>query len=453
MDTLLVFTRPFTNSFMKLIKELYQDKYHLLYISDFKYRDDVSLIKRQYHNLENDESLKKNLGLDYTNVQRRCRYLRYLDEQTSRKLINSAWLSIRDIFVEHKVKFFIGLPMDNYYLDLINIYCNENQIHNIYPVQSFLPEKTRITTRGEHIKVSDPTEEEVQKYMGILLNKKFRPTWLSDRRNKTKLLKLYLRERGKKVLFETMKMLKRDKFSFHYNCIYPMPGAITVKSIKLLGVKEIFSTTKEQVSDLVGKYRAAVFLPLQFSPESSLDYNIADSRFSQYKELLSTVIANLPDDVLLIVKEHPDMYGYREIEFYDLFLNRHNIALVDVDIPVQEIFELCPFLLVTGGASTGAEAVIKGKTVISLGGAFYNENVSCIHEIKNFDDVPKWPTYLTVINNTEQDKYLFLKNILSNCVDGPYDFVRTPESKHEIARKNIVNIMEYFLNKPKAILE
>lgn len=441
MKTIMIFDRPFTSNFTKEYK-MFGNEYNIIYISDFKYRDDVGLIKRKYKYLKDINQVSKDLFINYMEISMRCRYLRHLKPEESKRLINSVWLAIHEIFEEYKVDFFIGLPMDNYILDLIDLYCERNNIISINPVQSFLPNLTRITRRGEYINVRTPNEQEITEYLNLLLNKQFRPLWLSKHRTKKDLMKLYLRERGKKILFESMKVIKSDPYSFHYNCIYPMPGAITVKSINLLGIRDLFLTDKNILEQKIHKYKRAVFLPLQFSPESSLDYNIQDSRFSEYGKLIKNIIDNLPDDTLLIIKEHPDIYGYREKEFYNLFLGKENVVLVDVNITVQELFEYCSFVLVTGAASTGAEALVKGKTVISLGGAFYEEK-GFIHEINDFDKVKNWPEYLVDIKNNNQQLRQFIYRIISNCLLGPYDFVRTKEANITITKDNIRNIIDY----------
>jgi hypothetical protein len=439
MKTILVFDRPFTHAFTREYPRLGLP-HRFVYMSDFKYRDDVGLVSRQYRHLRRVTGAE-DIGVDLEIVARRCRYLRHLPTTFARRLAIAAWLAIEEVFAAVRPDSFIGLPMDNYYLDLIDQFCMQRGFNTLNPVQSFLPQLTRICRRGEWQRVSRPADEKVDQYLQLLQQKTFRPKWLTRHRTRADLLKLYARERGKKALFAALKILKRDPYSFHYNGIYPAPGAITVQSFADTAAYRHFQSYDTLKARLAADPASvAVFFPLQFSPESSLDYNIGDSGFSRYQALMDAVLKGLPPDALLVVKEHPDLYGYRSVQFYRQFQDKPNVVLVDVSIPVQALFAVCPYVLVTGGASTGAEAVVKGNTVISLGGAFYG-GTGLVHEINAFDSVTAWAEYLRPISATPDQLREFVRRILENTIDGPYDFVRTRPELREQTRSNLRNLM------------
>jgi hypothetical protein len=439
MKSVLIFDRPFTRAFTRYYREA-RSPFKFLYISDFKFRDDVGLISRQYRWL--NSNAEPSLDIDYETIRRRDRFLRFVDPTLAFRLIRSAYLAMDEILNEVDPAAVVGLPMDNYYLDLLDQLCVARGIPSSNPVQSFLPGRTRITRRGEWQPITKPTSELIERYAEILRQRDFRPSWLSKHRERKDLLKIYIRERAKKVLFETLKVLKRDPYSFHYNCIYPMPGAITVQSLDNVKASKLFVGI-EQVTARVntGGFDDVVFFPLQFSPESSLDYNISDVRFSEYDELIKRVIAHLSANVLLLVKEHPDLYGYRHPAFYDAFLNHPNVILVDVSVPVQKLFQLSSSVLVTGGASTGAEAALKGLNVTSLGGAFYADGM--VNEILSFDEVHTWPLLLRNRTSAGDQGKALVERILANSLEGPYDFVRSKSKHADSIRSNVQNIVEY----------
>src|SRR5205085_1659010 len=254
VETILIFDRPFTSRFTAQYKALYGGQFDVAIISDFKYRDDVGLVARQYEHLATPAA-DADLGLDYTVISRRCRYLRNLDSRLQRRLINAAWLAISDIFGSRNVRAFIGLPMDNYYLDLIDQYCTRNGIFAMFPVQSFLPQRTRMTRRGEHITVRQPPAAEVAEYRDILLRRNFRPLWLSRDRSRLKLLRMWLREVAKNVFFVFAKMAKRDPYSFHYNGIFPLVPAVNTKSTEVLRIRDLFVRDINEIKRRAEQYR------------------------------------------------------------------------------------------------------------------------------------------------------------------------------------------------------
>jgi len=219
MDTVFVFTRPFTRRFTAQYAKASGD-FRFIRVSDFKFGDDVGLIGRMYRRLRHKDGVRVS-GLDYEAVARRCRYLRLLDADLQRRIIDAMWLAIDEVCSLHGPVAFIGLPMDNYVLDLFDQYCTANGIFTTNPVQSFLPDRTRITRRGEHVTVRMPDDDEVAHYRELLLQRNFRPTWLSKRRTTARLAKMLIREIAKVALFKSIKGLTRDPYSFH-NVVAPL---------------------------------------------------------------------------------------------------------------------------------------------------------------------------------------------------------------------------------------
>lgn len=440
----LIFTRPFTwqfTSLYKAAKTKVTDE--IVYISDFKYEDDVGLIELQYE-YSKEIDLKNNYSnYQFDDIISRCRYLRNIDLETAKRLVISTQLAIQEVIKKHRPDCYIGLPIDNYILHLIHLECSKQRIKNISPVQSFLPNKTRVTSLGEWVKCREVDSEEVNKYYEILTKRSFKPTWLKSHRSFATLGRLYLKERMKKIYFEYQKFIKKDPYSFHYNTIYPAKGVISIE-----GISNVFAYKKYQERSSTEKLltnrekeKKLVYLPLQFSPETTIDYYINDYRFGQYEELISKVLSSIPENVTLIVKEHPDLYGFRNPKFYDRILQYKNVHLASVNYPTSEILQNIDAVIVTGGGSTGAEAIIRGIRTLSLGGCFYSGSESL--SITNFDCIQEWAKVLQMPQPTQVDSKSVLKRILENTLDGPYDFVRSSEQYNERNIENLKNIIRF----------
>lgn len=445
MKKILVFTRPFTDEFCKLYKN---SEDNIIYISDFKgfsELDPMSYIYSNWNRIRDDELFEE---LDYYEIIMRDRFLRYLQLDISKKLINGVWMFLEKIFNDVKFSSYIGLPVDNYIQHLIVLKCNLFAIKCISPAQSPLPLKMRITNLGEYIKCRDVEINEIENIYNILIEKKFRPIWLNNKRDKKKIFWLYIKERIKKVIFIYKKVTTKDPYSFHYNCIYPMKGSITIHSLDVLDVNKLFISNYEDIIKVSKKFKRIVYFPLQFNPEQTINYLIKDYNFGQYDLLIDRLIESISKDTLLIVKEHPDIYGYRSKSFYEKFLNKENVLLIDVGISTNEILQLSDYLVVTGSASTGIEAIVKDKTVISLGGAFYSMNGKYCHQIINFKDVKNINNYFKNINLSKDEKYNFIKYILENTLDLNYEhFVRAKKSDYVINTNTTKKILEFMENK------
>lgn len=438
----LIFNRPFTKQFTSLYKTAaHHAADEILYISDFKYEDDVGLIELQYKYSKKIDPKRDYLHYQFDDVISRCRYLRNIDLETAKRLVISTQLAIQEVIKKVRPDCYIGLPIDNYILHIMHLECSKQGIKNISPVQSFLPNRTRITSLGEWIRCREVDAEEVDKYYEILTKKSFRPTWLKSHRSFASLGKLYVKERLKKIYFEFQKIIKRDPYSFHYNTIYPAKGVISID-----GISNVFAYKKFEARSVTDNllnnreaYRKLVYLPLQFSPETTIDYYINDFRFGRYEELVCKVLGSIPNDVTLIVKEHPDLYGFRNPKFYDNILKNKNVHLASVNYPTSEILHRIDAVIVTGGGSTGAEAIIRGIRTLSLGGCFYGGSESL--SITDFDYIEEWPKVLKMLQPTVAERKSVIKRILENTVEGPYDFVRSSKNYNDRNVENLKRII------------
>jgi hypothetical protein len=387
MKNVLCFIRPGFDHGSKDIAKI--DNVNCFTISDFKGVDQCDFVRRQQKKMLNFKSEGFLQDIEsYENVIYRDRYLSNLSFHLAKRLINSAWFAIDEIFKEKDVHAFIGFPIDNYILDLIDRYCYRYNIPSINPVISFLEGFVRVTRRGEHVKTRYVSNDEVSKYLEIFSSNEFTPHWLPKCRSTIDLFKLYLRERVKKVYFLYKKNIEGHKYSFHYNCIYPYENIITVRSFNNILVSRFFVKDQIYLEKKISHYSKVVFLPLQVAPETSLNYLIEDYRFADYHTLVNKVIDSMPEGAILLLKEHPAYYGYRDYDFYKKFSSYPNVLFIDPGMPINYLFSLIDLVVVTGNASTGAEAILKGINVVSLGGAFYSEfGLGRCVDIKSYFDI------------------------------------------------------------------
>ena len=107
-----------------------------------------------------------------------------------------------------------------------------------------------------------------------------------------------------------------------------------------------------------------VYFPLQYQPESTIDVNAPF--FSNQIETARLIAMSLPDDLTLVVKDHPAMVGYRTPSYLEKIARTPNVKLVDYRIPTRKLIEhAC--LIVSPNSTTVAEAAFYNKPAIQLG--------------------------------------------------------------------------------------
>ena len=407
----LLFGRPFTKSFDWLYSQI-GIKYGIDYfsVSDFKklnLHNHHDLVTRQYQLLET--SALQNNEFDTDDVIARCRYLRALNLSLAENLVNAYVQAIDELFSSCEIDHVISVPVDNYATHLLFLYCQKHGIRFLTPQRSFAGSYTRLTSLGEYIKVREVSDDEIR-LLRKQLNTDFQPYTLNNKRSRAKLLQMYLRERVKKVVFTCLKLLYRERYSFHFNTIYPHPYALTVYDFESILSDQHF--LGEEESNEILDQGGFVWLVLQFSPETSLDYHIEDNRFSKYESFIKRIRKIYPDENI-IAKEHPSCVGLRSAHFYR-FLNSQGIRVLAQGVNASEIISKADYVITTGGSSTGAETLIKGKKLLNFGGAYYV--ASC--PTKDFPAVDQKEAFEFISQSPEDT----CRNILENTLVGKYDF-------------------------------
>jgi hypothetical protein len=120
--------------------------------------------------------------------------------------------------------------------------------------------------------------------------------------------------------------------------------------------------------DLI-KYPRFAFFPLHFEPEVSLQ--VLGRPYQNQIEVVRVLASSLPAGMALLVKEHPRAHGYRSLRYYRKLLEIPNVRLVETRTPTQIIVKHAELVAVISG-STGLEAAVCGRPVITFGTPAYN---------------------------------------------------------------------------------
>jgi capsule polysaccharide export protein KpsC/LpsZ len=83
-----------------------------------------------------------------------------------------------------------------------------------------------------------------------------------------------------------------------------------------------------------------------------------------------------------VIKEHPNVFGFRTNNFYSALINKANVILVNPEVSSNELIEACDYILVCTG-TVGFESLLRGKPVISGCAPYYASRDGFL----NFDDL------------------------------------------------------------------
>ena len=156
--------------------------------------------------------------------------------------------------------------------------------------------------------------------------------------------------------------------------------------LSLKRIKNLLSYQKIKYDDHVTNEKY-YFYPLHLEPEAVVLY-WADGIYTNQVKLIENIAAQLPPNIFLYVKDHPHLYGYRNLADYKSLQSIPNIKLLAPQIPGKKIVKDALGVITLNGTA-GFEALLLNKQIITFGSAFYNvsKRVNFVKNIKDFRKV------------------------------------------------------------------
>ncbi|WP_016939517.1 MULTISPECIES: hypothetical protein [Nitrosopumilus] len=130
-----------------------------------------------------------------------------------------------------------------------------------------------------------------------------------------------------------------------------------------------------------------IYFPIHFEPERS----ITDPAlyYTNQIELITHIAKSLPVDYCLCVKEHPaqSLTGWKNLDFYKQIHKLPNVKLLHPAFSQEDILQKCS-LVITIVGSTGMEALLYQKPVITFGDTIYSE-ISSVNKVTDITTLPE----------------------------------------------------------------
>jgi capsular polysaccharide export protein len=124
-----------------------------------------------------------------------------------------------------------------------------------------------------------------------------------------------------------------------------------------------------------------IILILQVPFDVNMIYH--SPHFSSHKDIVKSIVQNLPEGVILTVREHPLYKGKYEDELYS-YCDKNKIN-IENDQPLSLAFEANDVVIVNN-STVGLESISVQKTTVVLGNAFYDSSGVCL-KINNLTDL------------------------------------------------------------------
>ena len=365
-ENILVYVRPWNvKQFNHLAYEIWPNN-NQLHLSEHKHIDKVGFSSLFYKNLSKKDLedpivfFEKN---DIVDIIKRCRLLRSLPYSTAKRYLTSAHLSIKEIVQKYNPSAAISVTTDSYIIHLLYLNCRKYNIPFIGLVPSFVNDHFRITALGERNRVRDVSIEEAEGTINILLEKNYKPSFVtSEKKIQIKAYKNWIKNLVKPLWFQVLRIVYNDIHNYHYKTtqiISQRYWSLLPAAYKGFGLTDL-----EEMKNKLQK--KIIYIPLQMSPEATIDYWSYDTSWIDYEDRILQILKDekLSELYFFVVKEHPNILGYRRPSFYKKLSSQENCMLISVNVSSNELLDFCDSTIICTG-TVGFEAHLRGVPVFS----------------------------------------------------------------------------------------
>lgn len=115
--------------------------------------------------------------------------------------------------------------------------------------------------------------------------------------------------------------------------------------------------------------RKYVLYALQYTPESSI--NGLEPYYVDQMRVIDLLLAGMPSDCRLVVKEHPAILGVRSNSFYRQLLRKPGLVLAAPGVPTRRLMDGAAVVASVTG-TIGFESYLRGKPCVLFGRNFFS---------------------------------------------------------------------------------
>lgn len=296
----------------------------------------------------------------------RCRLLRALDRRTALVHLRASWQAMGEMLDRESPDIVLSETIDAYVMDVLHAQCKQRNIQFVGLVPTFISGYFRVSARGEHNRSRDVSSEESSQVLAKLLEKSYKPDFIKNSDSKLNFYAVgrWLRNMVKIPYFYAKRLNREERFNYHNWATL----RVSRDWLHAFPALSIGTADWKAICGRPGK--PIIYLPLQMIPEATVDYWCEDLAAVNYDEYLISLVRQLGTHFTILVKEHPNVLGYRNPKLYRSLSAEASVVFAPTATVSQELIEVADAILVWTG-SVGFEAAIRGKPVLTTCQPYY----------------------------------------------------------------------------------
>lgn len=429
MRNILVFGHHSTIAWWRHVTAKLEGVGQVTIISDLKGDGDRFLMPAFYRHLSNpaiEDEIVPVIGEDTrADVIARCRYLRSIDRALAEKIVCAMWRTLEDTIAEEDPDLFLSGRVDFFLLDIVQRILERRAIRYVGIWRAaVVPDHIFFTTRGEHIQLRKPDESEIDGFVVGVGDSQFQATSLRRGRKYSFVefarKKIYHDARG--VFLDIQRHVLRNPLAYRYMCSGRHVPEYRVR-LRDMGVQATFAADwQERLQQ--APFDRRVFIGLQVNPEATIDYYVSNLDLIQYENVLQLLVDRWTRaGLLLFVKDHPNMFGFRSRRFLEQLAAYPGVTLVPYDVPSQYLVDQCKTTFTWTG-TIGLQAVMAGRCPVVVEPTYFLPEYFV--RIRALDDIDATVSaideYDVSGNNMALKRKRVAEHVLSALIPGRMDW-------------------------------
>jgi hypothetical protein len=326
--------------------------------------DDFYAAYRRQHAGHDIEPLTLS-NADVSDVIARCRLLRWLPGKQARCMVVAMEAAFTRVLDRVQPAIVLSFPIDRYVSDVLERLARRRGLPYLELTVSLISGMCMLMYRGQLVKSGpEPSAEVVQQQVATIADPEFTPAYVQrgSRYTRMRWLKVFCEFRLRGWVFKLISWAKRDPINLHYLDAQAFLGH--KPRLSDLAVLDLIDWQwRDKLTQFPRQRR--VFFGLQLFPEASIDYWLANRELIDYEDLLvEAAKAFSAAGWLVLVKDHPSQFGFRQRELLDRLLALPHVVLLPYDVSGNEAVGLVDVNFTLTG-TLGLQSALLGRTSIA----------------------------------------------------------------------------------------
>ena len=355
----------------------------------------------------------------------RCRYLRTIPKNRaiiSLRCMRKAWSEVLD---DHEPIAVFSESIDSYVISTLENACLTKGIPFFGFVTSFINGYCRVTRYGELGSFRAVDGNEVAGTRKLLTDNAYQPAFLVDTRMQEKAVMKAWSKNWARFLSSSAKLLKATNRERNH-----VAGAFHTSRVNLHLWPRFDIGDQDWSQRIKNSQCPAIFVPLQFVPETTIDYWCEGVELIKHDDVLASFIGRHQHRLQFVIKEHPNAQGFRSPRLYERLRKFENVVFAPTSTHVQQVMNEVDAVMTWTG-SVGFQAALLGKPVFNFCRAYYISGrfFKVIDLTESADSITKHIEFVSSQPISEAEQMDLVAHTLSGLLPGALRFghqFRTP---------------------------